>query len=472
MVAMRCRVSLCMIVCNEEANLPACLHSAADLVDETIVVDTGSTDHTKDVARALGARIHDFTWIDSFAAARNESLKHATGDWIFWLDADDRIDDGNRTKLASLFAGLKEENAAYVMKSRSQLQSSKKSLIVAEHLRLFRNHPQIRWQYRVHEQIGPAVIGQDGQLRATDIVIDHAGYRERAWQAAKYERNLRLLRQDLAERPDDADVLFYLGWTHLALDRPTEALPWLRRSLAGWHPARASACKVYTVIVQCLLKLGQKGEALTLCLEGRARYPDDADLLHQEAMLRSESGDVCGSEACLLQLIDMLPEIKSTVATATGLDGNLLRRKLARIYFSQRRFADAEVQWRAILATQPTFMEAWMGLADGWLAQGLLPELEQTASMLTKQPDNYVAGSVLAARLHLARREFAVAEELLEQTIMRAPRAIYPRLVLGDVLLQEGRDLAGAEKAWRDLLSLHPNCKPAQQRLIMLSEPQ
>jgi glycosyltransferase involved in cell wall biosynthesis len=183
-----------MIVCNEEANLPACLHSVADLVHETIVVDTGSTDHTKDVARALGAQVHDFAWIDSFAAARNESLKYATGDWIFWLDADDRIDNGNRAKLASLFAGLKDENAAYVMQQRSQLQFSKRSVLVMEQVRLFRNHPQIRWQNRIHELISPAVIRLGGQPRATDIVIDHLGYRERSWRAAKHERNLRLLR--------------------------------------------------------------------------------------------------------------------------------------------------------------------------------------------------------------------------------------------------------------------------------------
>ena len=98
------RVSLTMIVKNEEANLPACLASAADLVDEVVVVDTGSTDRTKEVAARFGARIFDFPWIDDFAAARNEALRHATGDWILWLDADDRIDEPNRQKFRQLFA--------------------------------------------------------------------------------------------------------------------------------------------------------------------------------------------------------------------------------------------------------------------------------------------------------------------------------------------------------------------------------
>src|SRR5579863_6345186 len=85
------RRSLCMIVRNEEKNLAACLRSVADLMDEIVVVDTGSTDRTRDVARRFRARVVDFPWIDNFAAARNESLRHATGNWIFWLDADERL---------------------------------------------------------------------------------------------------------------------------------------------------------------------------------------------------------------------------------------------------------------------------------------------------------------------------------------------------------------------------------------------
>src|SRR5262249_27219816 len=80
------RVSLCMIVKHEERHLATCLQSVHDLVDEMILVDTGSTDRTKDIAREFGAKVIDFTWQDSFAAARNASLKHATSDWILWLD--------------------------------------------------------------------------------------------------------------------------------------------------------------------------------------------------------------------------------------------------------------------------------------------------------------------------------------------------------------------------------------------------
>jgi hypothetical protein len=84
----RSRVSLCMIVKNEAKSLHACLTSIDDLVDEMVVVDTGSSDNTREVAMRLGARVVNFGWIDDFSAARNESVRLARGDWILWLDAD------------------------------------------------------------------------------------------------------------------------------------------------------------------------------------------------------------------------------------------------------------------------------------------------------------------------------------------------------------------------------------------------
>ena len=104
-------VSLCLIARDEEAHLPACLASAAGLFDETVVVDTGSADRTR-AGAAAGARVCDFPWADDFAAARNESLRHATGAWASWLDADERLDEDNRGKLRALLAGLTDDNAA------------------------------------------------------------------------------------------------------------------------------------------------------------------------------------------------------------------------------------------------------------------------------------------------------------------------------------------------------------------------
>ena len=85
-------ISLCMIAKNEEKHLEECLNSVKELVDEVIIVDTGSTDKTKQIGKKFNAKIYDFKWIDDFSAARNKSLKHATKDWILVLDADEVLD--------------------------------------------------------------------------------------------------------------------------------------------------------------------------------------------------------------------------------------------------------------------------------------------------------------------------------------------------------------------------------------------
>src|SRR3989442_14987598 len=90
------------------------VRSTEDSVSST--EDTGSTDRTVAVAEQMGARVFRFPWVDDFAAARNESLRYATGEWVFWMDADDRLDEANRVKLGTLIAGLTDENAAFVMK--------------------------------------------------------------------------------------------------------------------------------------------------------------------------------------------------------------------------------------------------------------------------------------------------------------------------------------------------------------------
>src|SRR5687768_16944509 len=96
--------SLTMMVRNEESNLPPCLGTVRDLVDEIVLIDTGSIDRTIEIAKSFGAKVVSFPWCDSFAAARNEALRHATGDWVFWMDADDRLDEANRVRLSRLKA--------------------------------------------------------------------------------------------------------------------------------------------------------------------------------------------------------------------------------------------------------------------------------------------------------------------------------------------------------------------------------
>src|SRR5262249_28400595 len=160
-------------------------------------------DGTRQVALAQGARVFDFAWVDSFAAARNESLRHATGDWILWLDADEYLDAANRARLRALFDNLRDENIAYLMRQFSPLADGPHAAAQVDQVRLFRNNPHLRWEYRVHEQILPSVRRLGGEVRPTSIVIAHTGFADPTTQRSKAERNLRLLEQELTERPDD-----------------------------------------------------------------------------------------------------------------------------------------------------------------------------------------------------------------------------------------------------------------------------
>jgi GT2 family glycosyltransferase/tetratricopeptide (TPR) repeat protein len=463
------RVSLCLIVKNEEANLPACLSSAADLVDEIIVVDTGSTDGTKEVAARFGAKVHDFPWVDSFAAARNESLRHAGGDWIFWLDADDRLDADNRRKLRVLFAGLGGENAAYSMKCVCLPDPQFGTATIVDHVRLFRRHPHVHWRYRVHEQILPAVRQAGGEVRSTDIHIHHVGYQDGATRHRKQERDLRLLHLDQADHPDDPFTLFNLGWAYEELGRAAQALPLLRRSLERSHPGDSIVRKLYALIGECHRQLGQPAEALKIIQEGRRYYPDDAQLLFQEALRRREQNDSAGAEACLVRLLSS-NERPHFASVAEGLRGHLARHQLAGVLLEQGRFAETEAQWRAVLAERPEFAPAWFGLGDIYVRQERWVELEGLSVRLATGGGTARAAlaAMLRARGCLARNDFSAARGVLEQALAEQPEEIRLWLALSQALLQEGRDWPAAERVLRRVLELDPGHAEARHNLALL----
>jgi GT2 family glycosyltransferase/tetratricopeptide (TPR) repeat protein len=465
-----CGVSLCIIVKNEEHNLPACLDSAADLVDEVIVVDTGSSDRTREIAQQRGAKVFEFAWVDSFAAARNECLRHATGEWIFWMDADDRLDDSNREKLRALFAGLNDDSAAYSMKCVCVAESPEGTATVVDHIRLFRNHPEVRWQYRVHEQILPGVRRLGGMVRATDIRIHHVGYTDPALRLRKHQRDFRLLQLDLADHPDDPFILFNLGWSLEQQGKPVEALPLLRRSLERSHPGDSIVRKLFTLIMECHRRLGQPNEALAVCAEGRRWYPDDAQLLFQEGLLRDSQADDA-AEACWLRLIGTT-DSPHFASVAEGLRGYKARHQLALHYDRRGRHAEAEAQWQAALKERPDFTPAWLGLGDLYVRQGMAGQLEALARRLEQAgPANRaVLGVVLRARGSMARRDWATARQMLEEALDRNPRELMLWVVLSHVLLQEGRDADRAEQALLRVLELDPANAEARSNLALLRQ--
>ncbi|MCS6853016.1 MAG: glycosyltransferase [Gemmataceae bacterium] len=462
------RVSLCMIVKNEEANLLECLECVRGLVDEMVVVDTGSTDRTREVAASLGARVYDFPWIDDFSAARNEGLRHATGDWIFWLDADDRLDTENQARFQRQVETLPDEHVVFMMKCLLSLEGDGGQPIVADHPRLFRRRPDVRWKYRVHEQILPAILQTGGVVRWSDVVIRHAGYQSAAVQQQKRLRNQRLLEREVAENPDDPFLLFHLGWLYQSQQRPAEALPLLLRSLERLHPDDSMVLKLYPVIAQAQVQLGNLTAALATCAAGRRRFPNDAELLFQEALIRMALRDWRGAEVNLVQLLNTPPPNYVTIGVDPGIRGYLARHNLAIVRRELGQAGEAEVLWRQVVAERPDYLPAWMGLCDLWVAQQRWAEIEETARRLEADGPGQELAAVFWARAHLGRREFAAARQRLEPVLARNPRAFWPLLTLSHVLMQEGHDPVAAERALLAVLELDPANPSARHNLALL----
>jgi tetratricopeptide (TPR) repeat protein len=209
-------ISLCMIVKDEERFLADALRSVAGAVDEVCVVDTGSTDRSREIARAHGARVLDVPWQDDFAAARNAALKMATRPWIFVLDADERLDPGSRSALAAIGTTRPNGRGKWIS-CRNLTDDCKGSGAMSNALvRVFPNDPHIRYRNAIHEFV--ARDGADAGLPAdrTTIAIVHHGYLSTVVaERAKGERNLRLSRSAAERQPDDPFHQYNLGMASL-----------------------------------------------------------------------------------------------------------------------------------------------------------------------------------------------------------------------------------------------------------------
>jgi glycosyltransferase involved in cell wall biosynthesis/predicted Zn-dependent protease len=466
---MQPRISLCMIVRNEETNIADCIGPIASLMHEIIVVDTGSTDGTREIAVGFGARIVEFPWIDDFAAARNEGLRRATGDWIFWMDADDRLDVENLRRLRTLFSNLADENACYVMQCLCATAGEGESPYMVEHLRLFRNHPQMRWQHRIHEQILPAALDLRADVRNSDVVIRHGGYVTTEQYQQKLERNLRLLRMALTERPEDPYIFYNLGSTCMGLGRFNEALPWFLQGLQRADRSCAFLPMLYAQLTEVLRRKGRLEEALSVCRTGRGQFPVHVELLFQEALLCEQLGDDPQAEACLKQLVDA-PTAEWYGGGDVGARSYKALHNLALIYKRQKRWAEAESQWQAILAEQPDSASAWQGLGSIYLQQQRWEEMDRAVTRLELNSGHRTEAALLRARAHLTRGEYAAAKQQLNGAIARSPRSLAPRIGLSHVLMLEGRDWPAAEQALRDVLALEPTHAETLRNLAILEK--
>ena len=216
-------LSVCMIVLNESHHLPKALASVKGMATEIVVVDTGSTDDTVSIASAMGAKVLHFEWTDDFASARNAAINAATQPWILSLDADQRLASDSTGALAT--ALQRTDCMAQVVTIDLYGPSSlnpdptmgKSAVELAfKSLRLFRNHPEIRFSGRVHEDVSKSLLNM-GQRHWPDsgvVLADH-GYVQAEERDRKRKRNLLLLRRVHQEQPNEIFPAYKLATTLL-----------------------------------------------------------------------------------------------------------------------------------------------------------------------------------------------------------------------------------------------------------------
>ncbi|WP_178023368.1 glycosyltransferase family 2 protein [uncultured Paenibacillus sp.] len=192
------RLSMCMIVKDEEALLPRCLESVKGIADEIIVVDTGSTDRTKEIAALYTNLIFDYQWGNDFAAARNESLRHATGKWILVMDADEYLSTDDHNKWLAFLDNEKPlDHLAYTLPiiNFTGDKEYQDEISASPVTRLFPNHKGIYFERPIHEQL---TRGSQGELfhKKLDLNIYHTGYQNlRVDEKNKHERNMQIFKQ-------------------------------------------------------------------------------------------------------------------------------------------------------------------------------------------------------------------------------------------------------------------------------------
>jgi tetratricopeptide (TPR) repeat protein len=316
-------ISLSMIVKNEEATLGHCLGSIRSLVGEMVVVDTGSTDGTIEIAKGFGARVHRYQWSDDFSAARNEALRHVTGDWVLVLDADEAIDPIDFDKIAS--ACHEPFADAYSLTTRNYTASANETTLDVgtvpndsdygegaglpfytdnTGLRLAKVFDGLAFEGSIHETMGKSLVAHGRKIGTLPAVIHHYGKLLRDRERAKADYYLELAKRDAARSPCDKLVLFNLLQQALVAQEWELALQTSEASLklgGGVEPL-----VLYGAGVACQ-RLGRHTDAMKHFHLLAGHSPDHALAVLGKGISMGELGDPVGGRELIAEAIRLQP---------------------------------------------------------------------------------------------------------------------------------------------------------------------
>ncbi|WP_405104251.1 glycosyltransferase [Paenibacillus sp. FSL K6-1217] len=301
-------ITLCMIVKNEADTLARCLRSVRGVADEMIIVDTGSTDSTRPIARSFGARITEFPWNGDFSAARNAGLALAQGTWILVLDADEELDPGSRDELLVCAKHTEYEGFFVRIHNHKGTERASQTLTVNPILRMFRNRPGYRFSGIIHEQIAAVIVQETpaAALHMGTVIVHHYGYADGVVEKKdKISRNLGLLKEQLKQRPGDAFQHFNLAVEYMRLGDYGQALEHIGVSLDQAEPGTSYIHLLYKYKVRCLAVTGDYSGALEACGQGSSLFPDYPDLHHLQGALLLQVSALAEAKAALCRALEI-----------------------------------------------------------------------------------------------------------------------------------------------------------------------
>ncbi|ADG81822.1 glycosyltransferase [Thermincola potens] len=346
------KISLCMIVRNEEKNLARCLLSCIDLIDEIIIVDTGSKDQTKKIARQFGGQVFDYRWEEDFAAARNFGLQQASGDWILVLDADEFLEAATAPRIKDLTTRADAADV-YLVPVKNLMIPELGEWQTFMVLRLFKNSPDLRYQGKIHEQVHiPA--GKKVEFAENGPVIIHLGYTG-GQRVKKNQRNLKMLNKALELEPYNPYYHYYLSTEYIIGGDLPRALHHVRQALAGIAPDvvlfRVAAVRN---AVLCLLQLREYDEAEALLKSEIKTFSEFPDYYFSLGEVYREKGDLVKA----VENFDRALEIRKPSLIGCGIPGSNGYKTLfyhGLCLEQMRRYFEAVESYRAALADNPAF---------------------------------------------------------------------------------------------------------------------
>lgn len=348
-------LSLCMIVKNEEAALPKCLSSVKNVVDEAIVLDTGSSDRTPHIAKQFGAKVHHFQWCNDFSAARNAALKYVTGDWILVLDADETLTPNIVPQIGAV---MQSEEYLLMNLIRKEVGAAQSPYSLVS--RLFRNHPDIRFERPYHALVDDSVAAiltkephwQIGYLQG--VAILHKGYQKIAIaQNNKYAKAQAAMEGFFVTHPHDPYVCSKLGALYVETGKITQGLELLKRGVA--------ACEEnYEILYELHYHLGIAHSHLQNPQQAISHY-QAAIKLPIYPILKLGAYNNLGN---LLKAAGDLNGAKTAYETALKIDPNFAAGyyNLGMIQKALGLFTDAIASYQKAIRLNPSYAEAYQNL--------------------------------------------------------------------------------------------------------------